>query len=410
MISLLSTLGITCIINAKEQPLFMKGATICFPEIDEIVPFANRFDHVIGIKCGLTELISAETTTHVTLITDKYAQVEITYPFIDKRKISYLRNENFRDTGFPAIDTFINSILRSYHPYIDKCREFTKNLKRHYNFPNNIRYFFWANREQAFDDIGGGTVDKFCDVQYSLNFNNGFLICYIESSLDEQYEIYATLTNVAKNNVVSRLYKLTQQPLMFEICESGVYNIFIKIFYNTINKSCRFSTRNFICIMNEHNDLKLCDNYYAYIGLLCQLRQDLIIIIASKDAHTNDVGTKRLFLEALGVKHNTDAKFRFSYIVIINSGSIMAELESANETITYSCLINSLSIDISSSGFNVNNDNKTDISIKIDGNERAVNSRGLNFVVINKHTNLVIDSVSFDTYSTNNTAKRLSIP
>ena len=64
---------------------------------------------------------------------------------------------------------------------------------------------------------------------------------------------------------------------------------------------------------------------------------------------------------------------------------------------------------LTSAGFNVNQNDKTPVSIKVNGEELCVNRRGLNFVIWDKKENCLLDSVCFDTYWDGKASRKTSI-
>lgn len=96
-----------------------------------------------------------------------------------------------------------------------------------------------------------------------------------------------------------------------------------------------------------------------------------------------------------------NAKGGDSYIAVIDAGQLKYEAVS-DESISYTSEIDGSDLYIRSSGAVEN----PGASISIDGTEYAMGSSGLNIVVYDKNTQMVIDSVSFHTYTAGKEAER----
>ena len=131
-----------------------------------------------------------------------------------------------------------------------------------------------------------------------------------------------------------------------------------------------------------------------YLNRLLSLCDKSTILIAARDDYTTSLTEEELsLLGQLGLQMPAQGRFGNSYIAVIENGNVSYEALS-DRRINHSSELNGGALNMSSSGWYT----IPLASIKIDGTECAINGRGLNFVVIDDETDLIIDSVSFDTW------------
>lgn len=129
-----------------------------------------------------------------------------------------------------------------------------------------------------------------------------------------------------------------------------------------------------------------------YLSMLADTRYTIFISI--KDEATENLTAEiTQSLNNLGLKTDLTGKYRNSYFAIVSPNGIQEEISEAKLE-AEGMLRNGLSnYSIVSAGYKCGNVS----SIKIDGVEYSVNSRGLNIVVYNNESHRVIDTVCFDT-------------
>ena len=127
------------------------------------------------------------------------------------------------------------------------------------------------------------------------------------------------------------------------------------------------------------------------------------IIITSNNGHALNMTANdyALLKEKLGLRILQDNVQSDSYIAVIEQGRLMYETLS-NRKVEYNTKIESSSVDLCSSGWF----DSPYVSTKINGIEYVQGGRGLNFVIYDYKTGLVIDSVSFDTFQASMPATR----
>lgn len=143
-------------------------------------------------------------------------------------------------------------------------------------------------------------------------------------------------------------------------------------------------------------------SFNAYIERLLQSKEDWTIYIAARDEYTAGMqDVDYALLEELGLQIVRKGEYRDSYLAVVDRGAVKYETMS-NLQIDYKMTMNGLPVVLSSSGWNT-----TSLSrIKIGGIEYSTGTRGLNIVVYDNASKMVVDSVAFDTCSQDKPATR----
>jgi len=145
-------------------------------------------------------------------------------------------------------------------------------------------------------------------------------------------------------------------------------------------------------------------DFNTYIDMLIKHHEGWSIYIAAQEEYTTGLqDSDYLLLESLGLQLIQDGGYSDSYVAVINNGQVKYEAVS-DRKIRHFDTNNGTSIYLNSSGWYTSPNS----SIKIRNVEYSTLSRGLNIVVFDNKTGLVIDSVAFDTHSSSKTAKRRS--
>lgn len=157
--------------------------------------------------------------------------------------------------------------------------------------------------------------------------------------------------------------------------------------------------------INEISMLQLENDFCLYIDKLIRMKnQDIDIFISASDEMSYGLNMEDISkLQQLGLCTDLLDKYRYSYLALIENGKVKYECLS-NDKITYNGNIDNSNISyrIVSSGYNTN----SLAQIFIDGVDWAINRRGLNIVVYDKKTQIVLDSVCFDTSDMNHPSRR----
>ncbi|MBQ8170530.1 MAG: polysaccharide pyruvyl transferase family protein [Oscillospiraceae bacterium] len=155
----------------------------------------------------------------------------------------------------------------------------------------------------------------------------------------------------------------------------------------------------------QNNIYSDCTDIHWYLDLLCHYKDNLNIFIAVKDTPGLELNEKTAEkLMALGLKESLKDKHWHSYVAAIGRGNVLGELiDTEGKEINYEGMVDAVSVKLKSSAYNNGNIG----SIMINGKEYAVQSRGLNIVVMDAATGVKLDSVCFDTHVADATCKRI---
>lgn len=144
--------------------------------------------------------------------------------------------------------------------------------------------------------------------------------------------------------------------------------------------------------------LKQESDFVTYLKLIKKFGKRYTILIASYDTPYGRGYPKELskYLMALGLKTDLYGKFRAGYAAVIDAGKVVFEQISDGAAVECSARLGNCDVDVVSTGYNSND---WVACIKINQKDYSAKSRGINFVVFDKITGFVLDSVGFDTCS-----------
>lgn len=152
----------------------------------------------------------------------------------------------------------------------------------------------------------------------------------------------------------------------------------------------------YLALYHKVNDVAMLQSetdFHAYLQRLIDNKDKYLILISSDEDFMlamDDCGYQ--LLEELGLQMTKDAAFRDAYLAILDQGRLRYEAVSGRR-IDYTTTIDDVNISMSSAGWNVG----AYCKLSVNGRDYARSVRGLNFVVYDPESKLVIDSVSFDT-------------
>lgn len=147
-------------------------------------------------------------------------------------------------------------------------------------------------------------------------------------------------------------------------------------------------------------------DFYSYIENLSQrLDKSTIFICADNEYTVGMTSEDYSFLsDKLGVQMVQTGTYTDSYIAVLDKGQLLYEAVS-NREIDHDIQIGGMKVNLVSSGWLA----KPNSSVKINGKEYAQGGRGLNIVVYDNESGLVVDSVAFDTYQATKPSSRTSV-
>ena len=148
----------------------------------------------------------------------------------------------------------------------------------------------------------------------------------------------------------------------------------------------------------DHNSASKLEQELGEDDLLLFLKtywndENKIIFLSVKDeASSSLTDESRDSFSALGLQELSDLKFRDSYLAIIENGNVVYEVRDHGDQ---PIVLDFMNLHLESGGMASGNRS----SIQISGKEYSPSKRGINIVVYNKVTRLVVDTASFDTYA-----------
>lgn len=150
--------------------------------------------------------------------------------------------------------------------------------------------------------------------------------------------------------------------------------------------------------------LQLDFQFESYLSRLKDCFADKTIFVSASDEMSSALTDKeKERLQALGLQTNFSDCYRKSYLAVIENGTVIYET-SSDDKLSYSGEITGTNIPYSLVSSNYNTGSCAEIII--DNTNYARNTRGFNIVVYDTDTQMVLDSVSFDTYDPTHTVSR----
>ena len=144
------------------------------------------------------------------------------------------------------------------------------------------------------------------------------------------------------------------------------------------------------------------NDFQRYMCILVENRKNWTILISACDEYTNSLTPLDYhYMWQLGLRLVQSGQLRDSYLAVIDSGEVLYEAVSEGK-LSYEVSVRGKDMEINSAGYAAGSFS----NIFIQEEDYSVGGRGLNIVVIDNETDLIIDSVRFDTFSEYKTADR----
>ena len=145
-------------------------------------------------------------------------------------------------------------------------------------------------------------------------------------------------------------------------------------------------------------------NFQSYIKRLINSKNEITICISACSDYTRSMNNEDYdLLKQLNLDYIDSGKYMDSYVAIISKGELIYEAVSSNK-IDKEIEINGKSIHITSAGWIAGYSS----SIDIEDVTYGMGYEGLNFVVIDNDTGMIIDTVNFDTYLNEKPCSRIT--
>lgn len=208
--------------------------------------------------------------------------------------------------------------------------------------------------------------------------------------LNERNQIEMILRNNSKS-----LYYIENYEKKEKIFEFGKYQLYKTLFgINLSSKKLDYIQKEMI---RKENLVKL-NELNSYLEYLKNLNdENILVIISAKDEASYQYPLYKNTLKELGARVDLKNKYRWSYLAIFDTNGKKYLEKAAEEKINKYLKIKNMEITLISSGYTKGNTS----SININGIEYSKQRRGLNFVILNKKTEEILDSFNVDTCGDN---------
>jgi len=148
-----------------------------------------------------------------------------------------------------------------------------------------------------------------------------------------------------------------------------------------------------------------------YLNTLKQIKNRYMIFIAVQGEWTRAVtSTVHMKMLKLGIESDLTSKENVSYIAVLEQGKPLYEnIEETGKTCGFQCKYSGVNINIVSSTAPAiaTDEDLVKRGITINNKRQTFSERGISFVIYDRESDIVIDAVSFDTFSRNFTAFRM---
>jgi hypothetical protein len=408
-------LGYEPIFNVSDGAAKMYNGKNAFIPLKDAVGFANLCGNVFGMRTGLFDLLSSSTANMTIFSTEHFMPIDEVYNIDNSAgriKTVWLKSDIEYETFLPMnfIRQYVETIVSGYraqiktqaHVIADKIpleRKFKDaKLKGH---PHSKAGNKVLKRRE---------IQPFCSARYAFYAEDIYLFFEAElfsADLKDLKELRVNIVLKSGSGAVQRLEDCDCLSAVFKPEFPGEYAVEVALTDRKTFSESVFVTDSISYRTEKPKEiaaLKNCVFFESYVDALVEFKESLLILIVACDAHTdftsNERTKKLLRLKNLGIQTDMEITFRHSFLCVIDRGDIVTELCDERKELTYGyALGGGINIKLTSMGFNVKRSPDCSSTVEINGNQCAVNKRGLNFVVYDKAKNEIIDSVCFDTFA-----------
>lgn len=407
-------LGYSVIFNAAPEKSKLYNGKCMFVPLSEMSGFADACGVVFGVRTGLFDILRTSSAQMVILSTKRYAPLDKVFhiPNTSERikTVFYENNDPFfkKSRIIDVVERHYNNADKAIKQLLKELgkNEFINCNSSNFQIADIIKSYgvaTWCNKYTGSPFL---EVPSFAEPTFSNEIHDNKIVFCIHDLSPNDYRFdYIVYLN---DYQLMTLDDMQSNYLLFPLKQTGEYYIKAVITDLSSYKQEYFESDHLFYtppVPDTFNRLISCDDLYTYVTALERFASHITIYISSRDSHTHfgkNKNTQMLhILRILGLKTDFEATCRHSFIGIIDGGNVIEELLSADKTLSCQCEIDCNSICIESSGFNTAHTDKTPIKIEINGENLAINKRGLNIVVWDKKSNTLIDSVVFDTFAGN---------
>lgn len=422
-IGMFKLLGYHVIVNSfwNETKVKYEDAIFCSPPLNDLVPFCNLCGIVYAFRSGLVELIASETTAKMYIfglqpsMSEPFSIIRSVlkmYPFIDNTDNHIVEIPVPRDrTKFQWINDVRNEINNVSDFMRNNIFLRDKNERIHNEETKKASVFSYRQLTSGrkFVDIWRlRRIQDFCEIKYELKQEGQMIKLSMHIMPIMDWIITIGLKSVSSKKFIKLCDNYNHNIAFFDPEDDGEYYACVHVVHPITGHNCQFETEPISLCHSPHYKIQRCLTYRKYINLLYEVKNDVVIFITSRDAHTNSSMTTDLYMDVFEIETDLKHTFRHSWLCIIDGGKLVEELHSENKEVSAEYAWDGNFAIITSAGYNVNHNDKTSVSVKINNNEYCVNHRGLNFVVWDKKKNQVMDAVCYDTFASGKEAHRTS--
>lgn len=317
--------------------------------------------------------------TNAKFMVDLIPNISIDY-FKDKGR--QVQNLNLSLVGFNSLENGIE-IEKRKNKIIFKSGN--KEIDKFYLSQNDIKYY---SIDENLNIKGNFFVHKNSEqYKHSLDYTNSKFILVFKTN--ENNELEMLISDYDKNIYYRRNYNIGKK-----LISVGKYSL-----YDSKIKISKKEFKNIFKNLKLREDLIKQDNLNSYLKYLEKLkRKDIIVVISARDEAAMKYPLYKESLDALGSKLDFSNKIRWSYLGVFDTKGKKYLEEMSGERMNRKLKIGKIELRLTSAGFEKGNTSQ----IKIDGNDYSKKRRGLNFVILNKNTGLILDAFSVDTYADDN--------
>jgi hypothetical protein len=411
-------IGYEVVFNVPDQSAKRFNGKNAFVPYRDAVGFANLCGNVFGMRTGFFDFISTSRARMTIFSTKAYTSLDEVYNINNDDghiktvtfNIQDLYYENFPPMKF--MNEYVADIVSGTNEQSNISEMLSDNIcfnKRDtYNLPHAkaYKYIPWANRTSRAAHL---EILPFVAPEYTFSQSWGIVFFRLRNLNLAQNRLDLHLKYGAeRKRTVRILHDHKSKSAKFMPLEPGEYSLEVVITDRASKNQTVFVTETVAVtpfVPENISELPYCAHFEGYADALIRLKDDALILIVSKDAHTKatpGAGTKKLAaLKKLGIKTDMESTFRHSFLCAIDYGDTAIELCDEKKELTYDFNMGGGigNIKLTSMGFNVKHSPNCLGTVEIKGIQYAVNKRGLNFVVYDKSKNEVVDSVCFDTFA-----------
>ncbi|MFI3173444.1 MAG: interleukin-like EMT inducer domain-containing protein [Eubacteriales bacterium] len=245
--------------------------------------------------------------------------------------------------------------------------------------PDGTEYILQSGGYQ-YGNVSSCIIDG---TEYSLN-QRGLNIVVYDNELGEVVDVANFDTCVESERISGNTEDALEKMLEDGMAVDELTGVYKELYLYNVRCQDEYTVKEL--------DVEIGDTgMYQYLETFWGEEQYVIILSVQDEASDSLDEVSRKAFENWNLVELSTLEYRDSYIAIVDGGNILVEEKNHEADPIKESILNS---SVTSGG----NESGNISSIKIDGVEYSQNTRGVNIVIYNKETELVVDSRTFDTY------------